>query len=612
MPNPDTDPRIPTPVSAPSLPTFDYERLEGREPIGRGGDAEVYLSTVTHRGERYPVAVKEPRFEGTVHERLLESFRSEAETWSTIDDHENVVTVHAWDVTPVPWIGLEYVDGGTLERRLGTADLPEALWLGGCVADGVHHGHRHGVAHLDIKPANVLLCETGGGTWDYPKVSDWGLARPLLDDSDGVEGFSRRFAAPEQFAPDRFGDPNDRTNIYQLGALVYALLTGVSPVESASVGELVRERPDPPSAVASGVPAAVDDAVLRALEPEPEDRYETAVGFRQELDRLFESVVAGGTSRGGTAGPAEPGAGADTATNADDPAAAGGHDDGSGPVSRRTALGLLGAGALALTGWWASTGDGGGGGRSAPPTAGSDGPAAAVAGARLVSRWPLREGFRDTVGDNHAEVRRGDPNVGRFDGRSATGFGGSVGVMIAEGPNPELSLLASGGGPGTIAGWVYFDRAAGGRDAQDGAANHHLFRKDAEFHLAAGPADVADAVELSFVVHGQQDGGSYRTGERTDDELLVRTGEWHHVAVVVDPAESLTVYVDGGRRFHDDGMDATSPTVERSWAHETIGSWYGTNAPGWYDLLVGKLADLRIYDDGLSDDEVARIHANTA
>ncbi|MFC7173907.1 protein kinase [Haloplanus litoreus] len=349
----------------------DFAAVELGERIGTGGDADVYRATVTHRGDAYPVAVKQPRFEGTIQERAVEEFESEAETWARLDDHDNVVTVYAWGTEPLPWLALEYMDGGTLATMLGDLDLPEALWLAGRIAEGVRHGHRHGVAHLDLKPTNLLLRETGPGTWDYPKVSDWGLAKLLLRHSNSVEGLSPTCAAPEQFDSETFGSADDLTDVYQLGAVVYALLTGEPPFTGPSAAvmrSVLQDTPEPPSAVDPSLPPAVDEVVTTALAKRKDDRYEGVLPFRKALDRLFESVVD-----------AERGASGAVAAPADDPfasaatATAGGHepspestdsaasmdrdtgDDGDGLVTRRRALGVLGVGVVGAGGWLATT-----------------------------------------------------------------------------------------------------------------------------------------------------------------------------------------------------------------------------------------------------------------
>jgi len=366
---PDDHDRIPEAVPPlTASDNVDFATMELGERIGTGGDADVYRATVEGGGT---VAVKQPRFEGTIQKRAVEKFENEAETWARLDDHDNVVTVYGWGTEPLPWLALEYMDGGTLAARLGDLDPVEALWLAGRVAEGVRHGHRHGVAHLDLKPTNLLLRETGPGTWDYPKVSDWGLAKLLLRHSNSVEGLSPTYAAPEQFDSETFGSADDRTDIYQLGAVVYALLTGDPPFTGASAAvmrSILQDTPEPPSAVDPSLPPEIDEVVMPALAKRKADRYEGVLPFRKALDRLFESVVdAERNVSGAVAAPSDDpfdsAARVATATGEREPSpastdAAGsaerdtGHD---GLVTRRRALGVLGVGVVGAGGWLATT-----------------------------------------------------------------------------------------------------------------------------------------------------------------------------------------------------------------------------------------------------------------
>jgi len=296
MPGPDDHPRIPSVVPPHPLSDFAYEDLDRGDRIGTGGDANVYYATVDRNGETYPVAVKEPRFEGTLHQQVLDRFRNEAETWANLDDHDNIVTVYSWNTAPVPWLALEYMDGGTLASKVGSIGVAEALWLSGRIAEGIRHGHRHGVAHLDIKPSNVLLRGTGDGSWEYPKVSDWGLAKLLLEHSKSVEGLSPTYAAPEQFDTDEFGRPDDITDIYQLGTVVYELLAGEPPFSGSATAvmqSVLHDEPEPPSAVNPAVPSAVDEILLKALAKRKDERYQGVLPFRQDIDTVFEEHVVG-------------------------------------------------------------------------------------------------------------------------------------------------------------------------------------------------------------------------------------------------------------------------------------------------------------------------------
>ncbi|SMO64990.1 PKD domain-containing protein [Halorubrum cibi] len=234
-----------------------------------------------------------------------------------------------------------------------------------------------------------------------------------------------------------------------------------------------------------------------------------------------------------------------------------------------------------------------------------------VRGDDLIARWPFASGLEDAVGGIDGTAAYGDPTVGSYDGRRAVRFDGDDGVQIGSGgDNPEMSFVESGDGPVTIAGWVYFDRAEGGKPNNE-PASHHILRNDAEYTLLATPeTDENDTVEIAFRIGDLGGGESYTTLDHADDELYAPVGRWNHFAFVVEPEESIRFHLNGEERFVDTEMNGYSPQNTNYWSHQTIGSWYGTGNPDWYDLLVGKLSDLRIYDGGLSAEEIARIHAN--
>ncbi|QGX94704.1 hypothetical protein EI982_07795 [Haloplanus rallus] len=263
----------------------DYADLTEQEPLGRGGNADVYRATV--RGGE-PVAVKEPRMSGTLHSEAVDRMLAEAETWDKLDDHDHVVGVVDYGAEPLPWIAMEYMDAGDLSARAGELDLAQALWTAEAITEGVRHAHRRGVAHLDLKPANVLF-RSVEGAWDVPKVADWGLSKHLLEHSKSVEGLSPQYAAPEQFDTDR-GAADDITDVYQLGAVLYELFTGRPPFEGDPTGVMHRvlnEEPTPPSEVAD-VPPALDDVLLTALATAKVDRYDSVLYLRDAFRDLSD------------------------------------------------------------------------------------------------------------------------------------------------------------------------------------------------------------------------------------------------------------------------------------------------------------------------------------
>ncbi|GAB3319091.1 nucleotide exchange factor GrpE [Haloplanus salinarum] len=276
------------PEEVPRAPdrSLDYGALVRGDRIGRGGRADVYEATV--EGGNLTVALKEPRFSGTLHAEIGERFVEEARTWAGLDDHDHVVGVVDWGERPVPWIAMEFMKGGDLSDRAGELSTTQALWTALATTRGVHHAHRHGVAHLDLKPANVLFRSVEDG-WDVPKVADWGLSRRLLDGARERAEYTPTYAAPEQFDDD---SPVDTvTDVYQLGAICYELSTGRPPFRG-DAGWPRTERPAPPSDLAD-VPEAVDDVVLTALATEREDRYESTLYLRDALRDVLENVCDG-------------------------------------------------------------------------------------------------------------------------------------------------------------------------------------------------------------------------------------------------------------------------------------------------------------------------------
>jgi serine/threonine protein kinase len=280
---------IPTPPEM----SLSYDDITGGEVIGKGGNADVYRVTVQRGGEEIPIAVKQPRMQGTLTTETVERFIEEAEVWENLDSHDHIVGLFDWGTEPLPWLAMEFMDGGSLGHVLPDDGLPpaQAAWVGICVCRAVRHAHRHGVAHHDIKPANVLFREVQEG-WLVPKVSDWGLARMLLVESGSVDEMSPHYAAPEQFDANQYGSPDDRTDIYQIGTLLYELFTGRPPFEGAPASVMqgvLNEQPNPPSAVAS-VPDQVDEIVARALAKPKDERYESVVYLRDELETLFKTL----------------------------------------------------------------------------------------------------------------------------------------------------------------------------------------------------------------------------------------------------------------------------------------------------------------------------------
>jgi hypothetical protein len=278
------------PEEIPQTPThsIDYNSLRNKEPIGTGGNADVYRAKVSTDSGEFELGIKEPRMAGTIDTTRTDQLLEEAETWRQLDDHDHIVSIVDYGAKPLPWIAMEYMDGGDLGQRTGKLPFEQALWTALSITRGIRYAHKRGVAHLDLKPANILF-RSIDNAWDVPKIGDWGLSKHLLDHSQNVDGLSPQYAAPEQFDSDQFGSTDSVTDVYQLGAVCYELFTGHPPFESdryETVNRVQTESPAPPSRNAD-LPQELDDILLQALATEKQNRYEDIILMRKDLEKLW-------------------------------------------------------------------------------------------------------------------------------------------------------------------------------------------------------------------------------------------------------------------------------------------------------------------------------------
>ena len=178
--------------------------------------------------------------------------------------------------------------GSEAESFVG--DVPAVLRLLRQLADGLAHAHDRGVLHLDLKPANVLLADTG-----EPMLLDFNLAFDAREPNREVVGGTVPYMAPEQLADFRSrgkGAIDHRTDLYSLGVMAFEMLTGFVPfpVSARALAEfnglIATRKAGPPSLceVNPDISPAVEAIVHKLLAPEPADRYQSAADLRQDLD----------------------------------------------------------------------------------------------------------------------------------------------------------------------------------------------------------------------------------------------------------------------------------------------------------------------------------------
>jgi outer membrane protein assembly factor BamB len=289
MPKQSIQNEIPESVPSPPQYKLEYKNITKKGTVGAGGNADVYGATTETADGTLTFALKEPRLNGTISSDRVDRLLSEAETWANLDDHDHIVSIIDYGSDPLPWIAMEYMDGGHLGARANEFGTEQSLWIALAVTRGVHHAHRRGIAHLDLKPENILF-RSVNNKWDVPKIADWGLSKHLLEHSHSREGLSPHYAAPEQF-DEQVGPTDERTDIYQLGAVLYGLFTGQPPFKGSTASvmqNILTSKPKPPTRLNESLPSELDDIILKAMKKERADRYESIIYFRDALDTLTD------------------------------------------------------------------------------------------------------------------------------------------------------------------------------------------------------------------------------------------------------------------------------------------------------------------------------------
>ncbi|MBW8060554.1 MAG: Stk1 family PASTA domain-containing Ser/Thr kinase [Solirubrobacterales bacterium] len=295
--------------------------------IGSGGMADVWLADDPHLQRRVALKVLHGRF--AQDREFVERFRREAEAAGGLQ-HPNVVAVFdRGDVDGTYYIAMQYLEGRSLKELIDDGLDPEqAVRLIRQVLEGAGFAHRHGVVHRDLKPQNVIVDADGKAT-----VTDFGIARAGVSEitqTGSVMG-TPHYLSPEQAQGQEVTAVSD---LYSIGVLLYEALTGRVPFEGESAVAVamkqVSQVPQRPSSINPQVSPALDAVVMRALEKDPGQRFQSASAFIAALDAALEEP---GAAAGGTAAfvPLPP----VVATAEETPAAEAGEDDDARRHRRR-------------------------------------------------------------------------------------------------------------------------------------------------------------------------------------------------------------------------------------------------------------------------------------
>lgn len=262
--------------------------------IGSGGMADVWLAEDTHLQRQVALKVLHSRF--LQDPQFVERFQREAEHAAGLQ-HPNIVAVFdRGEDEGVNFIAMRYVQGPTLKELIERGLTPEqAAALVRQVLEGARFAHRNGIVHRDLKPQNVIVDEEGKAV-----VTDFGIARAGVSDitqTGSVMG-TPQYLSPEQAQGFEVTPVSD---LYSIGVILYEALSGRVPFEGESAVAIamkqVSETPQRPSSINPAIWPALDAVVMRALEKEPGQRFQSADAFIAALDQAMKAPrAASGTA----------------------------------------------------------------------------------------------------------------------------------------------------------------------------------------------------------------------------------------------------------------------------------------------------------------------------
>lgn len=268
--------------------SFDHYRID--KFIGAGGMAAVYQAFDTKLERNVAVKVL-PQYSQT--DEYINRFEREAKAMAQLF-HPNIVSVHDFGkVGGNLYLVMDLITGGTLEKRLKGLPVPymEVVRFLLPVVYALGYAHRHGVVHRDVKPANILMDNE-----KRPVLSDFGIAKVLTgDNNEPITRTGVGLGTPDYIAPEQgLGKHVDgRADIYSLGVIFYEMLTGSKPfTEGHGMQIMMMHIMDPfphPTEKIPELPKKIEDIILKMVEKDPNDRFQTMAQLANELQNVQPS-----------------------------------------------------------------------------------------------------------------------------------------------------------------------------------------------------------------------------------------------------------------------------------------------------------------------------------
>jgi predicted Zn-dependent peptidase len=263
------------------------DRYETMSELGRGGMGIVYKARDRETGEVLAIKILKPEI--AAEAQILERFKNELRLAHKIT-HRNVARLYEFHRSgETVFVSMEFVEGESLRaflQRSGKLDAERGLAIARQIIAGIGEAHRQSIVHRDLKPENIMLTPLGEA-----KVMDFGISRSY---AAGVTATGAILGTPAYMAPEQAEarSTDQRTDVYAFGLILYEMFTG----QAAFTGETpvsvalkqIRERPPAPNKIAPGVPKNIEAAILKCLEKDPANRFQSM----EEVERALDGAPA--------------------------------------------------------------------------------------------------------------------------------------------------------------------------------------------------------------------------------------------------------------------------------------------------------------------------------
>ena len=211
----------------------------------------------------------------TISANMFAEFEQNLTTWSSMDSHQNLLSVYGHGSTPFPWCCVEPATGSAISKVVDRLSTDELLTAVEQICEAVHHVHRYGTTYENLTTESVLYTDNNGVK-----------LRGVIDQFDDPDPW---YNAPEEFV----SESTEQSTIYRIGLIAYELVTGTLPYaeypdgvarEAVQSDELI-----PPSEQVDGIPPALEAIIMKALSKSPDNRHETVLHLRDEFDSIQDS-----------------------------------------------------------------------------------------------------------------------------------------------------------------------------------------------------------------------------------------------------------------------------------------------------------------------------------